>query len=65
MTPRRVWLPGGYPELHAGTLARRHSFGRSSHIGQTFHSIHGECGAIWCGAPAEDARAQARDEPTA
>ena len=37
-----VWLPGGYPELHAGTLAAADRF----HAGlQTFTGpIHGECG---------------------
>lgn len=39
-----VWLPGGYPELHAGTLAgaRRFLDGLSHHA--LTRPIHGECG---------------------
>ena len=34
-----VWLPGGYPELHAGALASAHRFrSRPSHIGPTLRS---------------------------
>ncbi|HEX9169084.1 MAG TPA: cobyrinic acid a,c-diamide synthase, partial [Roseiarcus sp.] len=38
------WLPGGYPELHAGRLA---SAGRFRHGLRRFaetHPVHGECG---------------------
>ncbi len=39
-----VWLPGGYPELHAGKLAEAHRF----HAGLTEFAktrpVHGECG---------------------
>ncbi|MEL6801207.1 MAG: cobyrinate a,c-diamide synthase [Pseudomonadota bacterium] len=39
-----VWLPGGYPELHAGTLAAAQTF----RAGLTAHAqtkpVHGECG---------------------
>ena len=39
-----VWLPGGYPELHAGRLAEAHRF----HAGLTEFArtrpVHGECG---------------------
>ena len=39
-----VWLPGGYPELHAGRLAAARNF----HAGLADHArsrpIHGECG---------------------
>jgi len=39
-----VWLPGGYPELHAGTLAAARRF----HDGLAAHArtrpVHGECG---------------------
>ncbi len=39
-----VWLPGGYPELHAGTLAAARNF----HAGLAEHArtrpVHGECG---------------------
>jgi cobyrinic acid a,c-diamide synthase len=39
-----VWLPGGYPELHAGRLAEARNF----HAGLQDHArtrpVHGECG---------------------
>ncbi|MGA1797315.1 cobyrinate a,c-diamide synthase [Sphingomonas sp. 4RDLI-65] len=39
-----VWLPGGYPELHAGRLAEARNF----HAGLVKHAgtrpVHGECG---------------------
>lgn len=39
-----VWLPGGYPELHAGRLAAARTF----HTGLRTHAqtrpVHGECG---------------------
>jgi cobyrinic acid a,c-diamide synthase len=40
-----VWLPGGYPELHAGKLASAHRFRKGLHA-LAAHSvpIHGECG---------------------
>ena len=40
-----VWLPGGYPELHAGTLAAAHDFrsGLRTLAGRSV-PIHGECG---------------------
>lgn len=39
-----VWLPGGYPELHAGTLAAADQFlsGLRAHAGSK--PVHGECG---------------------
>ncbi|WP_299280917.1 cobyrinate a,c-diamide synthase [uncultured Tateyamaria sp.] len=39
-----VWLPGGYPELHAGTLAAAQTFkaGLRKHAEQK--QVHGECG---------------------
>lgn len=39
-----VWLPGGYPELHAGTLAAASTFksGLRAHAGAK--PVHGECG---------------------
>lgn len=38
------WLPGGYPELHAGTLAAATRFrGRLSNFAAT-RPVHGECG---------------------
>jgi cobyrinic acid a,c-diamide synthase len=40
-----VWLPGGYPELHAGVLASAHGF-RSGlqKLARRSIPIHGECG---------------------
>lgn len=40
-----VWLPGGYPELHAGALAaaRRFMDGLRAHAARSV-PIHGECG---------------------
>jgi cobyrinic acid a,c-diamide synthase len=40
-----VWLPGGYPELHAGRLAGAQRFleGLRRHAGRAT-PIHGECG---------------------
>ncbi len=38
------WLPGGYPELHAGRLAGSHRFlGRLRRFSET-RPVHGECG---------------------
>lgn len=38
------WLPGGYPELHAGTLAAAERFRTGlQHFAQT-KPVHGECG---------------------
>jgi cobyrinic acid a,c-diamide synthase len=38
------WLPGGYPELHAGTLAAAQKFRRGlTHFAAT-RPVHGECG---------------------
>jgi cobyrinic acid a,c-diamide synthase len=40
-----VWLPGGYPELHAGTLASAHHFrGGLRSLAKRSVPIHGECG---------------------
>jgi len=40
-----VWLPGGYPELHAGTLASAHRFRAGLRaLAQRSVPIHGECG---------------------
>jgi cobyrinic acid a,c-diamide synthase len=52
-----VWLPGGYPELHAGTLAsaRRFHEGLRALAGRAV-AIHGECGGYMVlGAGIEDA----------
>jgi cobyrinic acid a,c-diamide synthase len=38
------WLPGGYPELHAGALANARRFRSGlAHFSET-RSVHGECG---------------------
>lgn len=40
------WLPGGYPELHAGTLAAANRFlGGLRRFGED-HPVHGECGGF-------------------
>ena len=39
-----VWLPGGYPELHAGTLASANKFLRSMRKHAKTRPVHGECG---------------------
>ncbi len=40
-----VWLPGGYPELHAGRLAAAHRFKRGlAELAARSVPIHGECG---------------------
>ncbi|MEL6450710.1 MAG: cobyrinate a,c-diamide synthase [Pseudomonadota bacterium] len=39
-----VWLPGGYPELHAGTLAAAQTFLTGLRTHATTKPVHGECG---------------------
>ena len=38
------WLPGGYPELHAGALAGAHKFRAGLARFATTRRVHGECG---------------------
>ncbi len=38
------WLPGGYPELHAGMLAAAAKFRRDMQDFAQHHPVHGECG---------------------
>jgi cobyrinic acid a,c-diamide synthase len=38
------WLPGGYPELHAGRLAANHGFRQALAAFATTRPVHGECG---------------------
>ena len=38
------WLPGGYPELHAGTLANATRFRASMEHFAATRPVHGECG---------------------
>jgi cobyrinic acid a,c-diamide synthase len=51
------WLPGGYPELHAGVLANAHRFqGGLRRFGAT-RPVHGECGGYMVlGEGLEDAQ---------
>ena len=39
-----VWLPGGYPELHAGTLAAAGTFRAGLRAHAETRPVHGECG---------------------
>lgn len=39
-----VWLPGGYPELHGGTLAAAENFRKALRKHAETKPIHGECG---------------------
>ena len=39
-----VWLPGGYPELHAGRLAAANRFRAGLHAHAASRPVHGECG---------------------
>ncbi|NSX56836.1 cobyrinate a,c-diamide synthase [Parasulfitobacter algicola] len=39
-----VWLPGGYPELHAGTLAAADQFRTALRKHAETKPVHGECG---------------------
>jgi cobyrinic acid a,c-diamide synthase len=38
------WLPGGYPELHAGTIAANQRFRRALTAFAQTKPVHGECG---------------------
>ena len=38
------WLPGGYPELHAGLLANAHRFQEGLRRFGSTRPVHGECG---------------------
>ncbi len=55
-----VWLPGGYPELHAGTLASAHRFHEGLRaLANRAVPIHGECGGYMVlGQGIEDAAGQ-------
>ncbi len=39
-----VWLPGGYPELHAGALAEARNFHTALAEHASTRPVHGECG---------------------
>jgi cobyrinic acid a,c-diamide synthase len=50
------WLPGGYPELHAGTLAAAENFRAGMHKFAATKPVHGECGGYMVlGETLEDA----------
>jgi len=50
------WLPGGYPELHAGRLSQSDQFRRSVHAFARTRPVHGECGGYMVlGETLEDA----------
>ena len=50
------WLPGGYPELHAGTLAAASQFRAGLTQFATTRPVHGECGGYMVlGESLEDA----------
>lgn len=50
------WLPGGYPELHAGRLAANSRFRRSLRAFAETKAVHGECGGYMAlGAALTDA----------
>lgn len=53
-----IWLPGGYPELHAGTLAAATRFGAGmTQATGRGAAIHGECGGYMVlGQGLEDAK---------
>ena len=53
---RRCWLPGGYPELHAGRLAAAHRFRERLARFAATRKVHGECGGYMVlGESLEDA----------
>ena len=50
------WLPGGYPELHAGALAAANRFHEGLRRFAEDHPVHGECGGYMVlGVGLEDA----------
>ena len=53
------WLPGGYPELHAGTLARAHRFRDGLRRFGASRPVYGECGGYMVlGEGLEDAHGE-------
>jgi cobyrinic acid a,c-diamide synthase len=54
-----VWLPGGYPELHAGPLAAARKFKTALQKFAESRPVHGECGGYMAlGAGLVDASGQ-------
>mgnify|MGYP002147922935 CR=1 FL=1 len=39
-----VWMPGGYPELHAGALAAAQTYRAGLRAFAETRPVHGECG---------------------
>lgn len=53
------WLPGGYPELHAGRLGLAETFRKGMHRFAGRKPVHGECGGFMVlGKALEDAQGQ-------
>lgn len=53
------WLPGGYPELHAGALAAATRFHAALHLFAQTRPVYGECGGYMVlGNAIEDAKGQ-------
>ena len=53
------WLPGGYPELHAGKLSSAGRFRAAMKVFAQRHPVHGECGGYMVlGEVLEDAEGQ-------
>ncbi|MDO8986335.1 cobyrinate a,c-diamide synthase [Cypionkella sp.] len=58
-TAETCWLPGGYPELHAGKLAANAHFRQSLQAFAQTKPVHGECGGYMAmGAGLLDAQGQ-------
>lgn len=56
------WLPGGYPELHAGRLAAANAFRTALRLFAMTKLVHGECGGYMAmGAGLVDADGQHHD----
>jgi cobyrinic acid a,c-diamide synthase len=57
---RPLWLPGGYPELHAGRLAAADRFLRASAPFAETRPVHGECGGYMALGDGADRQGRAR-----
>ncbi|EEW24754.1 cobyrinate a,c-diamide synthase [Rhodobacter ferrooxidans] len=61
-TADACWLPGGYPELHAGALAAASHFRTGLQAFAQTRPVHGECGGYMAmGAALIDAQGQAHE----
>ncbi len=54
------WLPGGYPELHAGTIAVNARFRSGLRAFADTRPVHGECGGYGAGSRSDRRRRQHR-----